>query len=501
MLWELLLVAPCVTPLEQCQGKRAKKPENTILGSVARRQYPSKRRRSHFFKVRTRGKPLPRIAIKFLSFPDFRLCRVKAWKLQRSFVMDRNHRPATLVLIALFASSVAGSMFAQQLEPDQLPLSSAPSATGGSSHVSPVFLGPTGPATATAATTPDTVMTFSGSYFVGSGATRQQFFFSMVGNTPTVAATTMLNAPIIPVSLDLRNADGTPRFVKGHRLFYDVSKFIAPLVASPMFQNATYSSSSRATQFVDAIQRAEFFHSASSAWHSLLTPAVKPKLVMTLLAGSYKFATNADGTCCAFVLVDFSTFSSKLFPSSPTDTTSIFGAALHAGSFTTKDVTTFFFPNTFLFSGTGSFFTVGFHTFVSMPGTPQNGKRERRFVMNFSSWVTPFVFFGDSFQDVTGVSHEITELFNDPFLGNITPWWKAPNGNCQSDLETGDVVEDLPNATFPITLKGVTYHPQNEALLEWFERQAPSHAIHADYSYPDERLLTSLSPVEKPGCQ
>jgi hypothetical protein len=347
---------------------------------------------------------------------------------------------------------------------------------------------------------PDTVITFRGSYFVGSGATRQQFFFTMVGHGPSLAATTTLNAPIIPVSLDLRNADGTPRFVNGHRLFSDVTKFIAPLLASPLFQKATYSSSNRATQFVDAIQRAEFFHRASSAWHTVLTPAVKPTRVMTLLAGSYKFATNADGTCCAFVLVDAATFSNKLFPSSPTDTTSIFGAALHAGNFTTKDVTTFFLPNTFLFSGTSNFFLVGFHTFVSLPGTPRNGDRERRFVMNFSSWVTPFVFFGDAFQDVTGVSHEVTELFNDPFVTNITPWWKAPNGNCQNDLETGDVVEDLPNATFPVTLKGVTYHPQNETLLEWFERQAPSRAIHADYSYPDEKLLLSLSPVEKPGC-
>ena len=418
--------------------------------------------------------------------------------------MDRKHRPAVLVLIAFFVSSVACSLFAQQLEPDQLPLNSAPSAMGGSGHVPPVFLGPhspTGPAGTAAASTPDTVITFSGSYFTGSGATRQQFFFNMVGHDPSLAATTTLNAPIIPVSLDLRNADGTPRFVNGHRLFYDVTKFIAPLLASPIFQNATYSSSGRATQFVDAIQRAEFFHSASSAWHTVLKPAVKPTRVMTLLAGSYKFATNADGTCCAFVLVDSATFSRKLFPSSPTDSTSIFGAALHAGSFTTKDVTTFFFPNTFLFSGTSNFFLVGFHTFVSMPGTPQNGNRERRFVMNFSTWVTPFVFFGDAFQDVTGVSHEVTELFNDPFLANITPWWKAPNSICQNNLETGDVVEDLANATFPVTVKGVTYHPQNEALLEWFERQAPSQAIHADYSYPDEKLLTSLSAAEKPGCR
>jgi hypothetical protein len=364
-------------------------------------------------------------------------------------------------------------------------------------------VGPSGPAAAAtaSATTPDTLPTFGGTYFTGPSTARQQWFYTMVGRSTSLAQTTTLSAPIIPVSLDLRNADGTPRFVNGHRLFYDVTPFVAQLLASPMFKNATYSSSSRPTQFVDAVQRAEFIRRAPAAWHTLLVPSVKKTMVMTLRAGSYKFATRKDGTCCAYVLVDFATFDGKLFPSSASDTSSIFGAALHGGNFSTKNVTTFFFPNTFLFSGNSGFFTVGFHTFVSLPGSAQNGNRERRFVMNFSSWVTPFVFFGDAFEDVTGVSHEFAELFNDPFLSNTTPWWLAPNGNCQNLLESGDVVEDLPNATFPVTINGKTFHPQNVALLEWFERQSPSHAIHGAYSYPDEALLTSVSPHERAGCQ
>ena len=53
------------------------------------------------------------------------------------------------------------------------------------------------------------------------------------------------------------------------------------------------------------------------------------------------------------------------------------------------------------------------------------------------------------------MSHEIAEIINDPFVGadgvhGITPWWMSPNGNCQDLMETGDVVEDLPNSTFPV---------------------------------------------------
>ncbi len=421
--------------------------------------------------------------------------------------MDCRFRPAALVIIFAFASMFAEIARAQEkLEPDQLPLTSAPSAQGRSARLAPRFLGPSGASTTVApgtvsgaASSLDTVATFSGSFTTGLSTARMHWFYRMVGHNPSLALKTTVNAPIIPVSLDLRNADGSPRFVNGHRLFYDVNRFIGPLLASPIFQNAKYSSSIPPTQFVDAVQRAEFFHKAPATWHTILKPRLKTTRVMKLRAGSYQFALLKDGTCCAYVLVDFSTFESKLLPSSASDTSSIFGAALHSGEIRTRDVTTFFFPNTFL-SNNDSFFLVGFHSFVSLPGTVENGNRQRLYVMNYSSWVTPFIFFGDAFQDVTVVSHELSELVNDPFLANTTPWWLSPNGNCQNILETGDVTEDLPNSTFPVTINGRTFHPQNEALLEWFEFQKPSHAIAGAYSYPDERLLMSLSPPEQPGC-
>src|SRR5260370_31487480 len=96
------------------------------------------------------------------------------------------------------------------------------------------------------------------------------------------------------------------------------------------------------------------------------------------------------------------------------------------------------------------------------PGDASNNFREKRYVMNYSSWISPGLF-APGFEDITALSHEVTESLNDPFVGSdgvhgITPWWLSQNGNCQNDLEVGDVIEGLPDATIAIRTKGRTYH-------------------------------------------
>lgn len=131
---------------------------------------------------------------------------------------------------------------------------------------------------------------------------------------------------------------------------------------------------------------------------------------------------------------------------------------------------TFLFANTLLDDTVpANCCILGFHSYDLEPGSAANGWREKRYVMNYSSWISPGLF-GDAFTDIIALSHEISEAFNDPFVNNTTPWWLAPNHLCQNNLETGDVIEGLPNSTFPITMNGFTYHPQNEALLQWFAR-------------------------------
>jgi hypothetical protein len=149
---------------------------------------------------------------------------------------------------------------------------------------------------------------------------------------------------------------------------------------------------------------------------------------------------------------------------------------------------------------------LGYHTYDFEPGTKSNGNRERRYVLNYSSWVTNGLFFF-GIEDITPLSHEIAETFNDPFGNNVTPWWLSVDpftgaGNCQDDLEVGDVVEVLTaNPVFASQVDGRTYHPQNVALFPWFAFISPSNASNKSYSFPDETTLTALSPSKLlPGC-
>jgi hypothetical protein len=44
-----------------------------------------------------------------------------------------------------------------------------------------------------------------------------------------------------------------------------------------------------------------------------------------------------------------------------------------------------------------------------------------------------------------------------------------------------------------VVIDGTTFHPQTEALLQWFERTATSNAIAGAFSFPDESLLNGPS--------
>ena len=63
-----------------------------------------------------------------------------------------------------------------------------------------------------------------------------------------------------------------------------------------------------------------------------------------------------------------------------------------------------------------------------------------------------------------------------------------------------EVYSAFESDSYPITMKnGMTYHPQNVALLQWFEGQTPSTATDGQYSYPGD-ILTSAAISQLPGC-
>jgi hypothetical protein len=188
---------------------------------------------------------------------------------------------------------------------------------------------------------------------------------------------------------------------------------VNPVLKSPVFSNTSYGSSSSPTQFTDAVQRAEFLNKSSASWHKLLVPSVKTARVMQIDQDptcqppmghcNYRFALNADGSCCAFVLIDANIFVNALFPPtfSGTDTTTIIGAAENSGDIRTRDISTFLFPDTFLYVVSPSnCCIIGFHSYDLETGDAANGFRERRYVVNYSSWVSPGIFSDPTFADV-----------------------------------------------------------------------------------------------------
>jgi hypothetical protein len=330
--------------------------------------------------------------------------------------------------------------------------------------------------------------------FISRGKT---WHFAMMGTAPWDGGSTTIPTHIVAVSLRLQNANLTSFTI------IPMSVFETPTLNSPDFKAANYSSGP-GIQFADAVQRAEFFHKMKAGWHTILHPAMVHSVTITVprfinadvngfttKVQTYFTSKSSDGRTVVFLLDQF--FNQQIF--------NIVTNEIKAGRFTTGALNVALFPNTYLFSlnssgGIGNCCVLGFHTFFT-----DTALTESRWVFAFASWISPGVFSG--FQDVTALSHEISEAINDPFVNNLVPAWQYPNepGTCQDNLETGDPVEVLPNPMFPVNVSGRTYHPQTEALLQWFEQKTTSTAINSAFSYPNTKVLTKgATPFGPLGC-
>ena len=350
----------------------------------------------------------------------------------------------------------------------------------------------------------DTVPTFAGAFnstspsidpFQSADGFTTTSPFIMIGNNPLLGGITMLPANLTAISLQLLNPDGST--------FANVpfAPFENLILNSPNFRNADYTTGF--TQFGDAVQRAEFFTTMGENWHTLLTPQIVNRATIQvpatvqvqfadgtiLTVPGYIPSTAADGSTVVFMLDLL--FNVLDFNQAVND--------INGGFFTTNAMNYHTYPNTFLFSvvdeqGDLTCCVLGFHEFIFDPTV----NPEPRWIYSFVSWMSPGTF-PPGFQDVTALSHETSEALNDPFGNNIVPTWQFPGmpGACQANLETGDPVEVLPNATVPIMIRErnqvFTFHPQTEALLQWFEIGNPSNAIGGAFSYPNTTALTTTA--------
>lgn len=316
--------------------------------------------------------------------------------------------------------------------------------------------------------------------------------YTMIGNDPTLGHTTSLPVNILPVAVQLLKADGT--------ILETVTpdQYMTRTVNSPNFANIAFADGKG--QFADAVQRAEFYNTMKQNWHTNLNPpTVLPEVTVQIPAtvtvniggtnynvATYRTDTAPDGEPVVLLLNLY--FDEVVFPN-------IVNNQINLGNFDLNGINITFFPNTYLFQvdSTGNFSnccTLGYHTFFSDTSVSP----ETRWITIFASWVAPS-YFNSNYADVTAFSHEISEALNDPFINNVVPKWQYPNNSaeCQNNLETGDPLEYTSNPTYAIDLKvnstDVIFHPQNEALLQWFEQITTSDAYDHTYSYPYETAL------------
>jgi hypothetical protein len=340
-----------------------------------------------------------------------------------------------------------------------------------------------------------TVPTFAGAFAAQGGPSVGSVFpYIMIGNDPLLGGKTEIPAKITTVSLNLLNVPA------GFSASVPFS-FEDLFTDSPNFAGADYTSGQH-IQFADAVQRAEFFNTMGENWHTILDPNVVDRVTITIprhvqvqlpdgsiiTVQSYFVGRAPDGT--EFIELLDLLFNALFFNQAVND--------INANNYTTDAINMQAWPNTYLFSidNTGKVLpglVLGFHNYIfDSSQTPQP-----RWIFAFSSWISPGLF-GPGFQDVTALSHETSEALNDPFGNTAVPLWQFPGQPptsqvCQGNLETGDPVEVLPNATVNITLKEgrevFSYHPQTEALLPWFEMGATSNAIGGAFSYPNTTAL------------
>ena len=312
------------------------------------------------------------------------------------------------------------------------------------------------------------------------------FPFTMLGHKPQAGGTTDVPTSYVAISFFFDEFVDT----NGNNIVIDANALTPTVLESPEFDRFSYTSGN--TQFTDAVQRAEFFNvikhkDGDDSWHTLFDdPRMLIPVTVEVPVGSSVVFSLPDGSFVA--LMDINFLASQL------------NTLLQTEGVKVTEVPIFLTHNTvygdFQANQPLDCCIGGFHTAFET-----NQVNNKIFVQTFAfaTWldsnIANFVF-GDPtiFADIQAISHELAELANDPFVNNATPNYQipgAPPGACQANLEVGDIIENLAVPDFPITINGFTYHPQNEALLQWFEGQSPSTAIGGAYSYPDTTLLTS----------
>jgi hypothetical protein len=289
------------------------------------------------------------------------------------------------------------------------------------------------------------------------------FPFAIIGTSPFSApATTVVQSEIQPLTIVFSNGTSI-----------DGAGPAAALAASPVFHSAVFPTETG--QFIDVMQRANF-NVVGTRYHVRLgTPTVLPAITIAVPSKFGKAGLFSNHT---IGLVDFNFMFNAL------------QNVLAARNFNTTTLPVLVVGNVFEYIPPGrsanSCCIGGFH-FAQLQGA------SGIITFAFTAYNSPGIFAGDV-EDMTIASHEVAEWGNDPLINNVVPPWGFPTNPsvCVNNLlEVGDPLEVFASSSYPVTLNGTTYHPQDIAFFSWFAHQVPSIARNGQYSYLTPEKLTA----------
>jgi hypothetical protein len=337
-----------------------------------------------------------------------------------------------------------------------------------------------------------------------TGYRNSVYSYSMVGHSPKAGGTTGIPNEVIPLELFLIGPDGvTVIYDQDPGKPQDLGLSDVDLLTQGPLYNATTTYPggvglpADTGQFVDTTLRASFNGVKKANWHTPLNPPTFPTVhyIGQLFFNNGDWACFGGETppCTSFQVVNINAISNifaQILGPSQEDPPST-----EVPIIVTDFVTAFAGSNCCI---------LGFHN-----AQPGNEGGNSVLVWTWATYIAqsvsnPFDPFGF---DTFVMSHEVSELYHDPFVQTtgtlISPWIDGSVSFAQANLETGDAIEAMSDSAsdfhVPLTTTGgpYTYHTQNEALLQWFGRnpQAPQTGPGPGvYSWPDTNTLNNGHP-------
>lgn len=328
------------------------------------------------------------------------------------------------------------------------------------------------------------------------------YSYTMVGANPASNEAATIQVDIVPVNVTL-----------GGRAF-NGSDAVDAVLASPLFKTADYSTTTAASspsggrgpggelsdenehvQLLDATMRSQFNKVGTDYHLELARPIVHQPVTLDVPAAAGLMPTSRAGV--TYAVVDETWFQPQ---AEALNTELKYLKPYRLALFVTKNVV--------LFADHTPTHCCVFGAHGAVDTTRNNGDgRQSIQTFAWSSWLTAG-FFNPAMtwatQDISAMSHEITEWATDPFGTNPTQRWFspiAPQYGCSALLETGDPTLNVgfsigENRFDQNYFTDGTYHPQDEAFLPWFMHTAPNNVSEATQSGSGGRytFLGDLNP-------